>query len=52
MLTLPLEPIPQTWDLWLHSIKFNHKATKLTVDDVRLVELPSKGGIAPQPKYP
>lgn len=50
-LTLPLEPIPQTWDVSLQAAtNHNHKTTKLTIDDVRLVELPSKGGIAPQPK--
>jgi hypothetical protein len=38
-LTLPADATPQSWDVYLHSIKFNSAATKLTVDDVRLVEL-------------
>ena len=38
-LTLPSDATPQTWDVSLHSIKFNGVATNLTVDDVRLVEL-------------
>lgn len=38
-LTLPGDATPQTWDVSLHSIKFNGVATNLTVDDVRLVEL-------------
>ena len=50
-LTLPLEPVPQTWDVSLQaSATSNHKTTKLTIDEVRLVEIPTKGGIAPLPK--
>jgi len=32
-------PEPTSWMLYLHSIKFNHVATNLTVDDVQLVEM-------------
>lgn len=38
-LTLPVDPVPQSWDVSLHSIKFNGAATKLTLDDVKMVEL-------------
>jgi len=36
---LPADAAPESWDVSVHSIKFNGLATKLTVDDVRLVEL-------------
>lgn len=41
---LPADPIPDTFDVTLHSIKFNGVATNLTLDDVRLVELLPQGG--------
>ena len=36
---LPADAAPQSWDVSVHAIKFNGLPTKLTVDDVRLVEL-------------
>lgn len=41
--TIPVVAAPDSYDVSLHSIKFNTAATKLTVDDVRLVELPPSG---------
>ena len=38
-LTLPTTPVPQSWDVSVHSIKFNNVAAKLTVDDVRMFEV-------------
>lgn len=43
VLTIPVGSAPDTYDVSLHSIKFNTAATELTVDDVRLVELPPSG---------
>ncbi|HTL36634.1 MAG TPA: carbohydrate binding domain-containing protein [Kofleriaceae bacterium] len=38
-MVLPSAPVPTSWQVFLHSIKFNHAATNLTVDDVQLVEM-------------
>lgn len=38
-ITLPADTVPESWDVSVHSIKFNGLATKLTVDGVQLVEL-------------
>jgi len=37
-LTQPVDPVPRTWDVSLHSIKFNGAATKLTLDGAKMVE--------------
>jgi hypothetical protein len=42
-LTIPVDAAAQTYEVSLHSIKFNMAATKLTLDHVRLFELPPEG---------